>query len=594
MSKPIDISNIVVKDAVAHTIVNHYVTWEQARDVWLRDQAEKLKYIYATSTHNTEVGASTPWKNNTTIPKLTQIRDNLHANYMSALFPNSKWLEWRGADSASNTQLKRTTILSYMRNQLEQSKFRTVVSQLVLDWIDYGNCFAMPVFEANVVNTGDGVATAGYTGAKLIRVSPYDIVFNPLATDFENSPKIIRSVKTLGELRKDILTRPEMGYLEEVFQTAMSTRRAVQMALANDHIKSEQMVQDGFGGIDRYYESEQVELLDFYGDIYNVDSDTLEVNRLVTVIDRSFVIRNVPNPSWNGQAPVFHCGWRMRPDSLWAMSPLDNLVGMQYMVDKLQNSKADVIDQIIHPFIKIKGQVDDFEFKPQGRVQCYDDGDVELLRPDMTVFNVNNEIAMLQNQMEEMAGAPRQAMGLRTPGEKTKFEVQVLENGSQRIFLNKTAYFEEVFLEPIVNCMLEFNIRLAPETVVLQMESPEFSTTVFRSVNKEDLNANGFLKPIGARHIAEKANQLQDLIQICGFTMNNQSTAPHVSGKEIAKLVFSLAGYESNKIVKDNVAITEAAETASVQQSAQAVVAETEAVGAPDPLTDDELANEEL
>ena len=48
-------------------------------------------FLFATDTSKTSVGGL-PWKNSTTLPKLTQIRDNLHANYMSAVFPNDNWL----------------------------------------------------------------------------------------------------------------------------------------------------------------------------------------------------------------------------------------------------------------------------------------------------------------------------------------------------------------------------------------------------------------------------------------------------------------------------------------------------------------------
>jgi hypothetical protein len=37
---------------------------------------------------------------------------------------------------------------------------------------------------------------------------------------------------------------------------------------------------------------------------------------------------------------------------------------------------------------------------------------------------------MYMNLMEEMAGAPKEAMGFRSPGEKTKYEVQRLESAA--------------------------------------------------------------------------------------------------------------------------------------------------------------------
>ena len=54
-----------------------------------------------------------------------------------------------------------------------------------------------------------------------------------------------------------------------------------------------------------------------------------------------------------------------------------------------------------------------------------------------------------------MAGAPKQALGFRTPGERTAFEVQSLENAASRIFQHKIDKFEQFFLEPLINLMLE-------------------------------------------------------------------------------------------------------------------------------------------
>ena len=50
--------------------------------------------------------------------------------------------------------------------------------------------------------------------------------------------------------------------------------------------------------------------------------------------------------------------------------------------------------------------------------------------PDVNALQANMELANLQEQMEIMAGAPREAMGFRTPGGKTKYEVQSLENAA--------------------------------------------------------------------------------------------------------------------------------------------------------------------
>lgn len=48
--------------------------------------------------------------------------------------------------------------------------------------------------------------------------------------------------------------------------------------------------------------------------------------------------------NWLGKTSIVHAGWRYRPDNLWAMGPLDNIVGMQYRIDHLENLKADAMD----------------------------------------------------------------------------------------------------------------------------------------------------------------------------------------------------------------------------------------------------------
>ena len=83
------------EDGLARSVAYKYIEWDNYRRPWLTEKQEIRDYLFATDTRKTS-NAKLPWKNSTTTPKLTQIRDNLHANYMAALFPNSEWLHWEG------------------------------------------------------------------------------------------------------------------------------------------------------------------------------------------------------------------------------------------------------------------------------------------------------------------------------------------------------------------------------------------------------------------------------------------------------------------------------------------------------------------
>jgi len=565
-------------DALATAIVNRYLDYDKYRRSWVEEKKELRNYLFATDTTKT-TNSSLPWKNSTTTPKLTQLRDNLHANYMAALFPNDDWLLWEGDDEDSEAEEKRKVITAYMQNKLRYSNFINTVSSMVYDYIDYGNVFGTSEY-VNETRTDDetGEVIPGYVGPKALRISPYDILINPTANSIENSPKIIRSIKSLGEVAADIEDHPEMGYLDGVFQEIITTRRSVSGLTTADMPKNEGYQIDGFGSIIDYYQSGYVELLEIHGDIYDVENEKLLKNRIITIVDRQKIIRNVPNPSWRGNS-IRHAGWRLRPDNLMAMGPLDNLVGMQYRIDHLENLKADVFDMIAHPMAKVQGFVEDFTFGPGEKIFVGEDGNVDFMRPDTTALNADMQIQVLENKMEEMAGAPRQAMGIRTPGEKTAFEVQTLDNASSRVFMNKVSYFERNYLEPLLNDMLELARRNMEISDVVRVVDDEFGAALFETITPEDLAARGKIRPVGARHFAARANQFQNLLNLMNSAIGQDPAVNvHISGLAVAQTIEELLDIEKFNLVQPNIRVAEQMETQRMVNAGQSTLDEETAV----------------
>lgn len=560
---------------LATQIANTNQTWNMYRDPWLRRTEEIRRYVFATDTRSTS-NSSLPWKNSTHLPKLCQIRDNLHANYMAALFPTDRFMKWEGDTANSEVKAKRQVIESYMENKVRQSKFRTEVSRIVLDWIDYGNAFSQTEYVSEKTKdplTGEDIP--GYIGPKIRRISPLDITFDPTAASWEDTPKIIRTISTLGSLKADIDDHPEMGYLSEVFNLVSGYRKKFSGASVSDFKKNTQFLIDGFSSFLSYFQSDYVELLDFYGDIYDVQEEKLYKNYIITVVDRCHIIRKVPNPSWQGVGNIFHIGWRQRPDNLYAMGPLDNLVGMQYRIDHLENAKADGYDLIIHPVLKVKGFVQDFDYGPGERIFCDEEGDVEFERPDTTMLSADTQIAMYEAKMEEMAGAPKQAMGFRTPGEKTAYEMQILEQGANRVFINKASLFEEDFMEKNLNSMLELSRRNFNQGEAIRVIDDQFGAVTFQSITKADIQASGKLRPIGARRFARNANLLQSLTQLSQSPLyQDPSVNTHFSGKRTANLIEECMDLERYQIVGDNIRVAEALQTQKITEQAKQILME--------------------
>lgn len=549
-------------DKLAWKISDLWLKWDQARAPWKADKQELRAYIFATDTRATTNGRL-PWKNSTVSPKLTQIRDNLHANYLAALFPGDDWFLWESHEKQRDVAEKREAITAYMREKLKASDFQLLVSALVYDYIDYGNVF---VTHQYVIEEQSRSLT--YKGPRAYRVNPLDIVMNPIAENFSKAPFIRRVIKTIGDFQNDTKESTGTRYDKEVLAKALEMRRNFR---ADPEFKKNFSLEiDGFGSLEDYVDSDCIELLEYWGDIYDPDTEEYIRNAVITVVDRKWVIRKEVEINTLGKKPFYHCGWRLRPDNLWAQGPLDQLVGLQYRIDHLENLKADVFDMIAHPVIKVKGNtVEEFEYEPGATIFTGDEGDVDFMRPDTTALQADMQIQELMNRMEELAGAPRQAMGIRTPGEKTKYEVQQLENGAGRIFQSKVSWFEKNVLEPLLNGMLNDAIEMMDSPQRVRMVDPEYGTEMFMTVTKEDLMGAGRIFPVGARHFAEQAKFLQELNTTLQTVAALPNVAQHVSGKAVAKALEETLGWKRWGIVSENAAITEQMEAQRTAQQMQ-------------------------
>ena len=551
-------------DAPAAWVSQLWDKFNQQRRPKLDEWNELRDYVFATDT-STTTNATLPWKNSTTIPKLCQIRDNLHSNYISSLFPNDNWVKWEGRSREDVIKKKARAIEAYMSNKTREAKFRTEFSKLLYDYIDTGNAFCTTSFESRYKETVNGDIIPDYVGPVAHRISAKDIVFNPLADSFDNSFKIVRSVKTIGELKKMAATEVEQQFWTKALERREFIRQVAGGYSIEDFDKAVGYQADGFGNMYEYYMSDYVEILEFFGDYHDSVTGELSTERLITVVDRSYTVRDVEIPTWFGGAPIRHVGWRYRPDNLWAMGPLDNLVGLQYRLDHLENLKADAMDLTVHPPLKVIGEVEEFVWGPGVEINIDENGDVQELGKNLNgIMAAASEMAAIEDRMELYAGAPREAAGIRTPGEKTLGEVMQLATAAGRIFQEKVTNFEINLLEPILNDMLETARRNLDSTDILRISDAELGITEFLSVTKEDITANGVIRPVGARHFSKQSQDLQNVMTVFNSPLGAM-LAPHTSAIAMTDFINDITGLDGYNIFSPNIAVFEQQELASTQ-----------------------------
>lgn len=555
--KVMELRDVINPNMLATRLTEKYIQWETLRQVKKNEWEEVRRYVYATDTTQT-TNSKLPWKNRTTIPKVCQIRDNLYSNYTATMFPKRKWLMWEANDQDSNSVDKKDAICNYMSWVIEQPMFKHEMDKILLDYIDFGNCFATVEWVDQRMELPDRTQV-GYVGPAIRRINPLDIVMNPTAENFIESPKVVRSIISLGEVRK-MLSRMSNDENREEYENLYAYLKEIRFharTFQGDWIQRDHLYQmDGFTSFRAYLLQDFVEVLTFYGDWYDDINDVYEQNRVITVIDRHVLINNKPNPSYFGHAPIYHVPWRKKQDNLWGMGPLDNLIGMQYRLDHIENLKADIVDLTAFPVQVVKGFVEDYVWQPAEKIYVGDEGDVEIRQPQINFQQMQMDQQYYFNVMEETAGAPKEAMGFRSPGEKTAYEVQQMQNAASRIFQNKIGQFEEQMMEPLLNAMLELARRNMVGATQIRVFNDDLKVATFASLTAEDITGIGRIRPVAARHFAEQAQLIQNLTNLTGSNLW-QSVQPHFSGIKLSKVVEDIFDLKDYNVVQPFVALSE-------------------------------------
>lgn len=582
---------LLTPEQLADEILLRWDNYRNARQSWEREMMELRSYQFATSTRTTEVGIN-PFHNSTTIPKLSHIAMNLRANYNAHLFGARNWIHFEAANQDETLADKVKVITAYARTKAERKDYEGVLGTCVDDWLYAGAAFAQQryVKEMGVDSNGDPMLL--YQGTVLERIPTEDIVFDVTAASFRDSAKVIRKQYTIGDIARFVNDTSHPEFTHELLEELRTTRNFIRGAGVTSSArgidwKNEALTKDGFGNMLEYMNTDKVEIHEFYGDMYSMEDGTYRHNHKIVVLDRRKVIYDEPIGSPNGSDYLYFDTPERRPDNLMGMSPLARLVGMQYKLDKLENMRADIFDRIANPIIVEKGDVEFYGTRsaPGGRYVTDEQGDVRYLVPDATILNADFQINNTMQIMEELAGSPRNASGFRTPGEKTKFEVQFLDQAGNRIFRDRVASFERNFIEPILNDMIQLGRMNMGEADLVSTTDDEFNTEEFVSITADELAVSGRLRAKGSKLFAERANALQNIMGILSSPAS-EFIKMHVSGIKLAKTLEELGDFAEFNMIFPNIAVQEMQETQRLMNQSTSSTAQSDVVdadGEPEP-----------
>ena len=566
-----------------------FTNMENARASADAEARELMDFLDATDTTTTS-NSALPFKNSTTIPKLAHLYQMMVTSYMEHLIPNRNWIDFVGNDNDAVRSEKREAVRAYVRGKAAASNLGGTLERLVEDYVTRGYAVTHNRHVSKTTTTVENRTINNYTGTVAERVSPSDVFWDVTATTLPRANKCVRTLYTMGGLKKEIRdgTFPLMSM--EDFDKLREERRSVREALSdgyNGRRKYDSLCKKGYGDMMNYVNEGVVEVLRFYGDFYDEQSDELWDNYEITLIDRKIIGRKESLDNWQGSQALHITVYEFQKDTLAPIGPLHRLVGMQYKLDKRENFREDMHDKFLSPTLKKVGDVREKGTRggPDHEFEVEEGGDAVWMTPPAEVLNQDQSLLLIMQLMEELSGAPKESIGQRTAGEKTKFEVQLLDRGQNKTFRNKVKKFERELLSPTLNDYLEQGRHHLDSSDMVKSFNSTLGSEKFIEITADDLNLNGEMVAQGATLFAEKANTLQNLNAIINSPLG-QSLAPHTSRVNLMRAVEMLADLEQYDIYTFGIGVQEEQKLAQIVNQAnnrtQEQQATPEATGEPE------------
>lgn len=526
---------------------------------------ELRQYIYATDTDSSS-GVNNDWKNRTVRPKLTWIYDKMLTSYIQKLMPNDQFFRWKSSGKDENKETARV-IEHFMRHKIKNKhvNFREIVASSVSDWLLTGNAFggAEYIEKKQRSLAKDGEEIVVFRGARPIRYNPIDVNLDASASTWEDSFCITRELIRKEAFFSYVEDNPNAFLPEGVDIIRAGHNKAYNNDIV-EYIKQKNRTIDGTTIYDSWAAG-ITEVLHYHGAMWDPITNTYKSNMHVIVGDRIALLYKGENPSYLYDKPVVFSSFRKRPDNLWGMGPLENLVGMQYRIDHEENLKSDALDACAYPIVKVTGDSgeQDYQVRPGETWYVPPGGDVELVYPDPRVGMFESDISIREQAMEEFASMPRETAGFRTPGEKTKYEVASLLNSAGEHPDEKLAQFESQYLEPLLNLMLELNIRNLSQT---DLESiPAGDLEIWNNIKVEDLKVDGRLYPVGIKHSKEAGEKIQKTMAI--IETASQIAPEHFNKFKAMKVLEEEMALDEEKLISFGAGMKEQKQLQKVQET---------------------------
>lgn len=176
-------------------------------------------------------------------------------------------------------------------------------------------------------------------------------------------------------------------------------------------------------------------------------------NRVITVANRSVVLRDVPNPFWHGRKPFVICSAIPDMFQIPGVSVIEGLAQMQEMLWTLTNLRLDTTRMAANLITLIRGDVDnadDFEWAPNAQWVVADPKQVSTLPIDPTIATISLQAeSLLKGDIQNVMGGLPYTGGAdsQTVDTKTATGISIVNSIAQAVLARRKQMYMRSFAQ---------------------------------------------------------------------------------------------------------------------------------------------------
>jgi hypothetical protein len=194
--------------------------------------------------------------------------------------------------------------------------------------------------------------------------------------------------------------------------------------------------------------------------------------RVITVGNRTVLLRDDPNPFWNGRMPFVVCSAMPDAFQIPGISVVEALAQLQEMLWTLQNQRLDVVRLLANLITLIRSDVDDpeaFEWAPNAQWFLEDLSQVDTLKIDPTVAQITLQAeGLLKGDLQNIMGGLPMNSGTdsQTVDQQTATGVSIITTIAQRIIQARKQHYLWAYAQLGKDFLLLYQQFLPDERVI--------------------------------------------------------------------------------------------------------------------------------